>query len=441
MLPETMGEAPTKPGSGFHSTRLSLPSLPLLLLLCCASEGASSSVLVQLVARDGEDPFEGAATARVTLEADEPIAFDPVPIDPAGEFEVDVDLSDAQAGAVRRARLEASDADGEIVSRGSTPLAPIGALAGFTIRLLVSPPESAGSVTIPDLPPLRRAVPLLDQWILGLDGAGDLAMLDLLTYLPVRGMTPLDPVGPEARLVELGEGKVLLLGGGEDALVFDGAANGITTAEDGLEGASWRSPTVAAVPGGGALALCDGADDLVVWDGQGAVLWDASLAADREGCAAVAVGNRLVVYGGGSGDSPSAELVDLESRDVAILSARSDRRRGSAAVARGERVFVLGGIDPDTGSPLGDGVRLDPSCDDGCPEPFALGAPRASPVAIATEDEVLVAGDGTAELIDLGSLATRPVALPEAGEIAAGLLVSSGDVWLLGARAPIVYAP
>jgi hypothetical protein len=407
----------------------------LLLAVGCAADGPPQ-VTLTMVARDGEDPLEGAARLRIELVADPPREVEPVAVDAAG-FDVELDLPGVES--LRRVRLVLEDEDGAVVSRGATPEAPLDLLSGVPLHVLVSRPGVAGSVTLDGWPALAAAAPLEGEWVVGLDAAGTFGMLDLLALAPVAGVAPLQPPRPDARLADLGEGRTLAVGGGEGVRVYDGRTNLFGDGGDGIDEGSFVAPVVLALAEGGAVAACGGRREIVAFGADGAVSWTAELAAPRTGCAAAIAVGALIVYGGGDDEAPAAEVVDLADHAVRTLVAEPDPRRDAAAAAAGTRVLVLGGARDDEA--LADGLRLDPACADGCPAPIDLGGPRAPAVAWGLDDDrVLLAGGGEPpEIVAAEGMAAAPVPGPSSD---ASVLLRAGtdDVWWWGPDGAGVYA-
>jgi len=415
--------------------RLAAPAL-VALSLGCAADGPPELSL-RMMARDGEDPLAGATSLRLDLEADPPIDLEPVAIDPEG-FDVEIDLPSVTA--LRRVRLTLADEAGAVVSRGATPDAPLELLTGVPVRVLMSRPGTAAPVTLAGWPALEAAAPLESEWVLGLDASGAVGMLDLLALAPVAGVAPLTPARPGARLADLGEARTLVIGGGEGVRIYDGLTNLWGEGGDGIDDGSFVTPVVLGLEGGGALAACGGRREVVGFAVDGTVAWTAELSAARTGCAATVAGSVLVVYGGGDDEgAPAAEAVDLIEHTVRTLVAEPDPRQGAAAAAAGTRVLILGGAV--AGEARDDGLRLDPACADGCPEPLTLGAARAPAVACSLEDgRVLLAGGGEPlEVVSGEDGNTEPVSGP-ASEATLLFRTGTDDVWWWGPDGSGVYA-
>lgn len=410
-------------------------STALMMAAGCAADGPPL-VTLTLVARDGEDPLEGAARLRIEVEAEPPATVEPVAVDPAG-FDVELDLPGVDS--LRRVSLVLEDAEGAVVSRGATPDAPLDLLSGVPLHVLMSRPGAAGSVTLEGWPPLVAAAPLEGEWIVGLDAEGVFGMLDLLALAPVAGVVPLLPSRTDARLADLGEARTLAVGGGEGVRVYDGRTNLFGEGGDGVDDGSFVAPSVLALAEGGAIAACGGRREVVAFAADGSVSWTAELAASRAGCAAAIAVGALIVYGGGDEDAPAAEVVDLADHAVRTLVEEPDTRRDAAAAAAGARVLILGGLRDE--STLADGLRLDPACGDGCPAPIELGAPRAPAVALGLDDDrVLLVGGGEApEIVAAEDAAAATVPGP-AVEAAVLLRAGTGDLWWFGPDGAGVYA-
>ncbi len=287
--------------------RLAAPAL-VALSLGCAADGPPELSL-RMMARDGEDPLAGAARLRLDLDADPPVAVEPVAVSPEG---FDVDIALPSVTSLHRVRLTLEDEAGAVVSRGATPEAPLELLTGVPVRILMSRPRTAARVTLDGWPALEAAAPLEGEWVLGLDASGAVGMLDLLALAPVAGVAPLTPARPGARLADLGEGRTLVIGGGEGVRVYDGLTSLWGEGGDGIDDGSFVTPVVLGLEGGGAVAACGGRREVVGFAVDGTVAWTAELAAARTGCAAAVAGSALVVFGGGDGEeAPAAEVVDL----------------------------------------------------------------------------------------------------------------------------------
>jgi hypothetical protein len=362
--------------------------LPLALLAALWACGRDGTLEIRIITPSGQDPFAGAAVARLTVGTTPPVTRD----FPVSSGQVDGEIKPAPTEVAATLTVELLDAQGIVLARGRTPEVPLSARLTGYVEVLVARvgafariPGAMGTASR-----LHAAAVITRFEVLvmgGLDRAGaPVARAEVYNLFGYAFETGGNLATPRAKAVVLPQADGLfLIFGGEVA----GPTGGLVPTAT-AETVDANAGTITGTQGAGdpraaptATSFPDSSDRWLVAGGDGpsgplasALSFDATtgalttlpalMQAARTGHSATpvqtAVGPRILIYGGAE-TGPEAELFDPAAGTFAPLAGPDRRRDHSATLLSDGRVLLAGGRSPG-GEARGNLLLYDGSCRD-----------------------------------------------------------------------------